>query len=91
MADETQNQKQKTQVSTGEGKKYRIKVDQNICIGAASCVALAPKVFQLNSDNKAYVTDPNGDSDENILAAAQACPVSAIILENKETGKQEYP
>lgn len=93
MADQSKSpaEAQEQKISTGEGKKYKIKIDQNICIGAASCVALAPKVFRLNSDNKAEVADPNGDTDENILAAAQSCPVSAIILEDKESGKQEYP
>lgn len=78
-------------ISKGESAKYIVKVDQNLCIGAASCVALAPKIFQLNSENKAYVVDPNGDTEENLKAAAQSCPVNAIILENKETGQQEYP
>lgn len=77
--------------SVGENDKYRIKVDQNLCIGAASCVALAPKIFQLNQDNKAYVVDPYGDTEENLFAAAKSCPVNAIIIENKETGRQEYP
>lgn len=77
--------------STGQSAKYVVKVDQNLCIGAASCVALAPKIFQLNQDNKAYVVDPSGDTEENLKAAAQSCPVNAIILENKETGTQEYP
>ncbi len=77
--------------SVGETAKYKVKVDQNLCIGAASCVALAPKIFQLNQDNKAYVVDANGDTEDNLLAAAKSCPVNAIILENKETGTQEYP
>lgn len=78
-------------ISKGESAKFIVKVDWNLCIGAASCVALAPKIFQLNQENKAYVVDPNGDSEENLKAAAQSCPVNAIILENKENGKQEYP
>lgn len=71
--------------------KYQIIVDRNLCIGAGSCVALAPKVFQLDKENKAVIVDSEGDTDENILAAAKSCPTSAIILKNKETSEQEYP
>ena len=77
-------------VSPG-GKKYRIRVDRNLCIGAASCVALAAKTFALDSENKAIVIDDDGDLPEAIKLAAESCPTKAIILENIESGQQEYP
>ena len=72
-------------------KKYRIKVDRNLCIGAASCVALAMKTFELDEENKAVIIDEDGDDAETIKLAAESCPTKAIILENIETGEQEYP
>lgn len=72
-------------------KKYRIKIDRNLCIGAASCVALAMKTFELDEENKAIVIDDGGDEAETIKLAAESCPTKAIILENIETGEQEYP
>ena len=72
-------------------KKYRIKIDRNLCIGAATCVALAMKTFALDSENKAIILDENGDSANDIRLAAERCPTKAIILENSETGEQEYP
>lgn len=72
-------------------KKYRIKIDRNLCIGAASCVALAMKTFGLDDENKAIVLDEGGDEAEAIKLAAESCPTKAIILEDAETGKQEYP
>lgn len=72
-------------------KKYRIKIDRDLCIGAASCVALAMKTFQLDSENKAVVLDEDGDTAEAIKLAAESCPTKAIILEDSETGDQEYP
>ncbi len=33
----------------------RIHVDQDICIGAASCVALAAKTFGLNQEGKVFI------------------------------------
>lgn len=68
----------------------KITVDRDLCIGAAPCVTVAPGVFQLDDENKAYVVDPNGADAETILLAAQACPVQAIILED-ENGTQIYP
>ncbi len=68
----------------------KIVVDRDACIGAAPCVTVAPGVFQLDDESKAYVVDPNGADAETILLAAQACPVQAIFLYD-ETGKQIYP
>lgn len=72
-------------------KRYRITIDRNLCIGAASCVALAMKTFALDSENKAIVLEEDGDLPEAIKLAAESCPTKAIILENVETGEQEYP
>lgn len=68
----------------------RVVVDLELCIGAAPCVTVAPGVFQLDEENKAYVVDPNGADAETILLAAQACPTQAIILYD-EDGNQIYP
>lgn len=72
-------------------KKFKIKIDRNLCIGAASCVALAMKTFELDGENKAVIIDEDGDEAETIKLAAESCPTKAIILENIETGEQEYP
>ena len=75
----------------GKTKKFKIRVDRDLCIGAASCVALAMKTFVLDSENKAIILEENGDLPEAIKLAAESCPTKAIILENVETGEQEYP
>ena len=63
-----------------DGKIRRIVVDRIKCIGATTCVAVAPGVFQMDKDNLAYVTDPNSTDEDTILMAAQSCPVLAILL-----------
>lgn len=68
----------------------KIYVDRDLCIGAASCVAIAPGVFQLDEENKAYVVDEKGADDEMILLAAKSCPTKAIIVFDIE-GNQIYP
>lgn len=74
--------------------KYRVKVDRTLCIGAASCTAVAPKAFALDHEGKSVIKKKDGttttefvefedinDSAENILAAAKVCPVNAIAIE----------
>jgi len=71
-------------------KIARIEVDRELCIGAAPCVVVAPKVFQLDNENKAVVADAHGADDDTILMAAQSCPVQAIMLYDEE-GNKIYP
>lgn len=85
--------------------KLRIIVDPDLCIGAASCVTIAPDTFQLNTENKAEVLDhgtaPDGptyerivdvteDEKETIILGAQSCPTLAITIFD-EAGTQLYP
>ena len=71
-------------------KIAKIIVDRDLCIGAASCVAIAPGVFALDDENKAFVVDQNGADNDTILLAAQSCPTKAIFLFD-ENGNQIYP
>lgn len=72
---------------------YKVIVDRNLCIGAATCVAVAPKVFELDNEGKAIILKRDGaktsdavkstdidDSEVNILNSAKSCPVDAIII-----------
>jgi ferredoxin len=68
----------------------RIQVDRDLCITAGSCVEIAPEVFQIDDEHKAYVVDPDGADEDTIWEAAESCPTFAIILED-EDGKQLYP
>lgn len=85
--------------------KIRIKVDPDLCIGAASCVTIAPETFQLNDENKAVVFDHGSEPGERtyerelevteteyetILLGAQSCPTLAIFLYD-ENGTQLFP
>lgn len=68
----------------------KIVVDRHLCIGAASCIAVAEGVFQLDGENKAVVYNDKGADDEIILLAAQSCPTQAILLFDEE-GNQIFP
>jgi ferredoxin len=71
--------------------KYQIKVVKNRCIGAGTCVAVSPNVFELDVDKKAVFKAGGVDTPENILMAAQSCPVKAVVVTDTETGKQVWP
>lgn len=68
----------------------RIEVKRDLCIGAASCIAVAPGVFELDSEMKAIVKDPHGADPGTILESARACPTLAIYLYDDD-GKQVFP
>lgn len=72
------------------GRIAKIEIDKEACIGAASCVVVAPGVFQLDADNKAYVVDPDTADEDTILLAAQSCPTLAIRLYD-EDGNKIFP
>lgn len=72
-------------------KIVSVVVDRDLCIGAAPCVAVAPNAFDLDSEGKAVVKKSFlKHSDDELLIAAQSCPVMAILLYDKD-GKQIFP
>ena len=73
------------------GRKVQSTVDHNVCVGNTLCVTIAPKVFVLNEQRQSEAVNPEGDTIEKILDAAENCPVSAIIVEDAETGERLFP
>lgn len=71
--------------------KLKVHVDRDLCIGAATCIAVAPKTFILDSEAKAVLLQSAQEElPETIIESAKACPVAAIIITD-ETGKQIFP
>jgi ferredoxin len=73
--------------------KLTVKIDTKACIGAASCVATSPKLFNLDEDNVAFLVDPATGEEKSTLTlevsdaekaliqeAADNCPTSAITI-----------
>jgi len=74
-----------------EGEIKRIVVDRQACIGARSCVVVAEDMFQMDDEDLAYITDPESyEDEETVKLAAEACPVLAIHLYDKD-GKKLFP
>ena len=68
----------------------KLAIDRRRCIGVGNCVAIAPSVFKLDSENKAIVLDPSSADEQTVLEAAESCPENAITVEDDE-GNQLYP
>lgn len=79
--------------------KVKVIYNREGCIGAAACVAVAPKFWQLAKDSKADLLGSSFDSSKNryeliievskedlqlLKDSAQSCPVQVIeVLEEK--------
>ena len=72
-------------------RKLRVSVDHDMCVGNAMCVTFAANTFALNDDRQSEAVNPDGDSEALIMEAAENCPVSAIIVQDAETGEQLFP
>jgi ferredoxin len=76
---------------TRKVRNLTMHINQDMCIGAATCLALAPKAWALDDQAKAIILDTAGEeSDEALLEAAKGCPVMAITITD-DTGKQLFP
>ena len=82
------------QVKTKQEKqigKYKVEVIREKCISAGSCVAIAPRVFDLDESQIAVILSQDGEDDDTKLLAAQSCPTMAVIVTDTSTGKQVWP
>ncbi|OGG00349.1 hypothetical protein A2Y99_00930 [Candidatus Gottesmanbacteria bacterium RBG_13_37_7] len=71
--------------------RLTVTIDRSLCIGAASCIAVAPKAYKLDGEAKAIFLDTaDEESEQAIIDSAKACPVAAIIIHD-ENGKQIFP
>ncbi|ASJ10021.1 ferredoxin [Thermococcus sp. P6] len=63
---------------------WKVRVDQDVCIGDAICASLCPDVFEMNDEGKSTpIVDVIEDEELYNCAteAAEACPVSCIYIE----------
>lgn len=74
--------------------KVTVKIDSSMCILAANCVGIEPKLFQIGQESYVELTDAAGISQgveytfeaseaelERIESAVDACPTQAISVQ----------
>ena len=72
-------------------RKLTMRINRDLCIGAATCIAIAPKAWALDDEAKAIILDTSDqETDDTLLEAAKGCPVMAIFITD-QSGKQLYP
>ena len=64
-------------------------VDRSLCVGSGPCFVIAPGAFALDEDMKAFVVDPDSETEDRLIEAAQQCPTAAIYLSRQ--GKSLFP
>ncbi len=72
-------------------RQLRVSVDHTKCVGSTICIQIAPKVFALDDNRQSTVVNVNGDTPARIKEAAEGCPLSAIVVEDAETGEKLLP
>ena len=72
-------------------RKIAVSVDHDICVGNAMCIPIATKAFELNDERQAVGANPDGDTEELILEAAENCPGAAITVTDADSGEQLFP
>ncbi|MDH2900427.1 MAG: ferredoxin [archaeon] len=88
------------EILTSDNRRLILSVEQNLCMGAESCVRLAPEVFSLDQSRLSGAgAEPLGMKEvmdrevpsEKLMAAAQTCPYKAIRVVDAETREQIFP
>lgn len=89
------------EILTSDDRTLSVSVDQDLCMGAESCVGIAPEVFSLDENQlgRRTSTEPLGmieveegtvESDK-IIRAAKSCPYKAIRVRDAKTDDQLCP
>lgn len=68
----------------------KIVVDRDLCIGAASCIAVSGDTFELDGENKVVVKGADAADDDVVIMAAESCPTKAISLFD-QNGTKIFP
>jgi ferredoxin len=69
---------------------WRVTVGEE-CIGAASCLGIAPKRFALGDDGRSHPTSSLIEADDAVLDAMASCPMEAISVHDAQTGRPLAP
>ncbi|MFG2795692.1 ferredoxin [Streptomyces pseudovenezuelae] len=81
----------RAEAGVGAGDRWHVEVDRSLCIGSAQCVHTAPDGFRLDAARQSHPADPETDASEKVLAAAENCPVEAIMITLLESEEPVFP
>ncbi|MFF9025853.1 ferredoxin [Streptomyces eurythermus] len=73
------------------GDRWRVEVDRSLCVGSAQCLHHAPGGIRPDSARQSRPLAPDTDASEQLLAAAEGCPVEAIVITLADSGQAVFP
>jgi len=87
------------EIATSDNKRLVVEVDQDKCVGAESCVSIAPDVFALDASELGGFrrdatplgmreVEERSIASEKIITAAKSCPYHSIFVRDAETGDE---
>ncbi len=90
------------EIVTSDGQKLIIGIDQEKCLGAMSCVTMAPSVFAYDDTSKGmwrrqheplgmHEVEEGEVNSETLKLAAESCPYQAIRIRDAATGEEIFP
>jgi ferredoxin len=68
----------------------QVRIIRSECCGNAQCCEIVPDVFALDTKQKAVVLDAEAAPLDKLIEAAEACPCTAIVVEDDE-GNVVFP
>src|SRR3989442_15557530 len=92
-------QRGEKELTTSDERRLSIRIIESKCMGAESCVIVAPSVFSLDVRQLGLFrrgNQPLGVKDmsdrtvesETIILAVKSCPYKAIYVKDEETGEE---
>ena len=71
-------------------ERWRVSVDRDVCQGTGMCTSMASKYFQLLGGHSSPI-EPEIDPADEVVDAAEGCPVEAILVTAAEDGRVIAP
>lgn len=73
-------------------RQYEVEVRPDVCTATQMCVSIDPSTFEFNADRGVSQPSHNPvEATEEVMEAAESCPVEAIVVRDAESGEQLFP
>lgn len=69
---------------------WRISVNRDVCQGTGMCTSMASKHFRLVGGHSEPI-EPEIEPDDDVVDAAESCPVEAILVAAADDGRVIAP
>jgi ferredoxin len=68
--------------------RWHVLIDDRICVGSASCIAVAPAHFAFDDNDRSQPVAPYTAPDDTLITAAEMCPTGALRVIDTATGQE---